>query len=48
MQIKDNGINVVIPGHRFLYLQFARQPAEIAKDIESLMMHQPNNKQNIK
>ena len=44
MQIKDDGTNVIIPGQRFLYLQFARQPAEIAKAIESLMMHQPIKK----
>ncbi|AYL96895.1 nucleoside hydrolase [Mucilaginibacter celer] len=44
MQIKNNGTDVVIPGQRFLYLRFARQPQEIAKAIEELMMHQPVKK----
>ena len=39
MQIRDDGTNVVIPGERFLYLQFARQPNEIAYAIEKLIMH---------
>lgn len=41
MQIRDDGTNVVIPGERFLYLQFARQPNEIASAIEKLIMHKP-------
>ncbi|MEO3404674.1 nucleoside hydrolase [Mucilaginibacter sp. CAU 1740] len=44
MHIKDDGTDLVIPGERFLYLQFVRQPDEIAKAIESLMMHLPNKK----
>lgn len=44
MEIKDDGTDVVIPGERFLYLQFAMEPAAIAKDIEQLMMHQPLKK----
>jgi inosine-uridine nucleoside N-ribohydrolase len=45
IEIKDNGTDVVVPGERFLYLQFAMQPGDIAKDIEQLMMHQPVKKQ---
>jgi inosine-uridine nucleoside N-ribohydrolase len=44
MEIKDDGTDVVIPGERFLYLQFAMEPGAIAKDIEKLMMHQPVKK----
>ncbi|MFC0517673.1 nucleoside hydrolase [Mucilaginibacter angelicae] len=44
MEIKDDGTDVVIPGERFLYLQFAMEPEAIAKDIEQLMMHQPVKK----
>ncbi|WP_114936486.1 nucleoside hydrolase [Mucilaginibacter endophyticus] len=44
MEIKDDGTDVVIPGERFLYLQFAMEPGAIAKDIEQLMMHQPLKK----
>ncbi|HEX8021388.1 nucleoside hydrolase [Mucilaginibacter sp.] len=44
MEIKDDGTDVVIPGERFLYLQFAMEPDAIAKDIEQLMMHQPAKK----
>jgi len=44
MEIKDDGTDVVIPGEKFSYLQFAIQPDAIAKDIEQLMMHQPLKK----
>lgn len=44
MEIKDDGTNVIIPGERFLYLQFAMEPAVVAKNIEQLMMHQPAKK----
>lgn len=44
MEIKDDGTDVIIPGERFLYLQFAMEPAAVAKDIEQLMMHQPAKK----
>lgn len=44
MEIKDDGTDVVIPGDRLLYLQFAMEPGAIAKDIEQLMMHQPVKK----
>jgi inosine-uridine nucleoside N-ribohydrolase len=44
MEIKDDGTDVVIPGERLLYLQFAMEPGAIAKDIEQLMMHQPIKK----
>ncbi|SEO04284.1 Inosine-uridine nucleoside N-ribohydrolase [Mucilaginibacter gossypiicola] len=44
MEIKDDGTDVVIPGEKFLYLQFAMKPDAIAKDIEQLMMHQPIKK----
>jgi inosine-uridine nucleoside N-ribohydrolase len=44
MEIKDDGTDVVIPGEKFLYLQFAMEPDAIAKDIEQLMMHQPVKK----
>jgi inosine-uridine nucleoside N-ribohydrolase len=44
MEIKEDGTDVVIPGEKFLYLQFAIEPGAIAKDIEQLMMHQPAKK----
>jgi inosine-uridine nucleoside N-ribohydrolase len=44
MEIKDDGTDIVIPGEKFLYLQFAMEPGVIAKDIEQLMMHQPAKK----
>jgi inosine-uridine nucleoside N-ribohydrolase len=44
MEIKDDGTDVVMPGEKFLYLQFAMEPGAIAKDIEQLMMHQPVKK----
>jgi hypothetical protein len=44
MEIKDDGTNVVIPGEKFLYLQFAMEPGAIAKEIEQLIMHQPAKK----
>jgi len=39
--VQDNGRNVIIPGKKFMYLQFKQTPAEIGKLIEDLMMHQP-------
>lgn len=44
MEIKDDGTDVIIPGERFLYLQFAMKPETVAADIEQLMMHQPIKK----
>ena len=40
-EIKDDGQSVPMEGNRFTYLIFKQKPAEIAKIIEELMMHQP-------
>jgi inosine-uridine nucleoside N-ribohydrolase len=45
LEIKDDGKDVLIPGEKFTYLTFRQSPAEIAKVIEDLMMHQPRNSQ---
>lgn len=42
--IKEDGKNVLIPGKKFTYLILKQPPAEIAKLIEDLMMHQPVNR----
>jgi len=39
--VQDDGRNVIIPGKKFMYVQFKQTPAEIGKLIEDLMMHQP-------
>jgi hypothetical protein len=39
--VEEDGKNVVIPGEKFVYLQFKQTPAEIGNVIEDLMMHQP-------
>ena len=39
--VKDDGKNVIIPGEKFIYLQFKQTPEAIGKVIEDLMMHQP-------
>lgn len=40
-KIEDDGKDVLIPGKKFTYLTFKQSPAQIAKVIEDLMMHQP-------
>jgi len=40
-EIQDDGTNVLIPGERLQYLTEKMPPAETAKIIEDLMMHQP-------
>ena len=40
-EIKDDGTNTLIPGEKFEYLREKMAPAEVAKIIENLMMHQP-------
>lgn len=39
--VEADGKNVIIPGQKFVYLQFKQTPEEIGKVIEDLMMHQP-------
>jgi inosine-uridine nucleoside N-ribohydrolase len=39
--VEADGKNVIIPGKKFCYLTFKQTPAQIAKQIEDLMMHQP-------
>ena len=41
LKIEEDGKNVMIPGSKFTYLTFQQTPAQIAKTIENLMMHQP-------
>ena len=40
-KIEADGKNILVPGEKFTYLTFKQTPAEIAKQIEELMMHQP-------
>jgi inosine-uridine nucleoside N-ribohydrolase len=40
-EIQDDGTNVLIPGEKFMYLTEKMPPAETAKVIEDLMMHEP-------
>ncbi|HTS45663.1 MAG TPA: nucleoside hydrolase [Puia sp.] len=42
--IQPDGKDIVIPGEKFIYLQFKQKPEEIGKTIEELMMHQPGTK----
>ncbi|MBS1600287.1 MAG: nucleoside hydrolase [Bacteroidetes bacterium] len=39
--VKEDGKDEIIPGEKFMYLQFKQKPSEIAIVIEDLMMHQP-------
>ncbi len=43
-EIKEDGQNVLIPGEKFVYLQFRQTPEEIGRVIEDLMMEQPLKK----
>ena len=43
-EIEADGKNILVPGKKFTYLTFKQTPAEIAKQIETLMMHQPVKK----
>jgi inosine-uridine nucleoside N-ribohydrolase len=40
-KILPDGKDLVIPGERFMYLQFKQSPDQLATLIEDLMMHQP-------
>ena len=44
LKIEKDGKNVLIPGTKFQYLTFKQTPAQIAKTIENLMMHQPTHR----
>jgi len=39
--IQDDGKDIVIPGEKFIYLQFKESPEVIGRVIEDLMMHRP-------
>jgi inosine-uridine nucleoside N-ribohydrolase len=43
-EIKEDGQNVLIPGEKFIYLQFRQSPEAIGRVIEDLMMQQPLKK----
>jgi hypothetical protein len=40
--ILDDGRDTVLAGDRITYLTARRDPAEVARVIEDLMMHQPS------
>lgn len=44
-EIKDDGQSVPVAGERFMYITFKEKPSEIAKGIETLMIHQPIKKE---
>ena len=44
LSVLPDGKNVVIPGDKFIWLEFKAEPDLIARGLEDLMMHQPGKK----
>jgi inosine-uridine nucleoside N-ribohydrolase len=45
LSILPDGKNIIIPGDKFIWLEFKAQPDAIARGLEQLMMHQPGKKE---
>jgi inosine-uridine nucleoside N-ribohydrolase len=44
LSVLPDGKNIIIPGEKFIWLEFKAEPETIARGLEELMMHQPSSK----